>query len=139
MISRTSAAVLVVALLSAPDLVAQSAPRRPTTQSIAGKWKACLDAEGRTACWTYEFKVNGDTLTGTDTGTDGVVTLLAQGRIQGERVSFKTGHGCTEVTMRACMAVVSTGTYRGGDEWRLYMDDTDNNRQYGVTMTRVKK
>jgi hypothetical protein len=37
------------------------------------------------------------------------------------------------------MAVVSTGTYRGGDEWRLYMDDTDNNRQYGVTMTRVKK
>jgi hypothetical protein len=137
MTTRTAAFILLVASMAAPALAAQGAPRRAPPQSIAGKWQGCASHEGRSACAIYEFKVNGDTLTGTVTPPDGDDPHpLVQGRIQGDRISFRTGNGCTPQTTAAC-AIVQTATFRGEDEWRLYVDVTDNGQELVLTMRRV--
>jgi hypothetical protein len=136
----TSASVLLAGLLSAPALAAQTTPtpQRATVRSLAGKWNACITDEGRTGCWTYEFKVNGDTLTGKDITPSGREDAMVEVRLQGDHLSFKTGNGCTEKGGRPCSVVVS-GTYAGGDQFKLNLDDTDNSRQHTVSLTRVTR
>jgi len=120
MIRMTAVPILFVALAQKP--------------TIAGKWMACLTAEGRTGCTTWELAVKGDSLWGTDTGPDGQSDLIV-GHIQGDRVSFKTGNGCTERVLQRCTVLVS-GTYHG-DGWKADVNDTDNQRHHVFTVTRV--
>jgi hypothetical protein len=140
MMHRAAASILLVALMSAPALVAQSVPPGATAQSLAGKWRACTSGEGQSWCVTFDFEINGDTLSGKNILEDGREFLLVQGRIQGDHVSFRSGNGCTDPKMAACLPVVYTGTFRGEDVWKLNVDVTDTPREekYALTMTRVK-
>lgn len=148
---RIRAVASILVTLSAPALVAQGTPQGGTTQSLDGKWKACITDEGRVGCTTWEIKVKGDTFTGTDKGSDGMADQIVQGRIQGDHVSFKSGYGCTDGTMpsdpstpfhtsptarRDNCTVMFTGTYRAG-EWTGTVDDTDNHHQKEFTATRL--
>jgi hypothetical protein len=130
MTNRHSLSMALVALLSASQASAQSAPSAAApSSSIAGKWRGCFSREGRTACSTYTFAVKGDTLSGTITNDDGSDPhAIRQGRMAGDRVTFRTGYGD---------AIVCTGTFRDGRMWKLDCDVTDNGQKFTNTLTRM--
>ena len=96
--------------------------------------RALLEASRTHASFLEGDAVKGDSLWGTDTGPDGQSDLIV-GHIQGDRVSFKTGNGCTERVLQRCTVLVS-GTYHG-DGWKADVNDTDNQRHHVFTVTRV--
>ena len=142
MIRTVRVFALCAAVIPAHTVLAQSARQRATMQSLAGKWRACTNAGEvpRVWCTNFEFKINGDTLSGTTFGDEGSGTFfLVQGRIQGDKISFRSGNGCTDPKMPQCLPVVYTATYHGEKEWTLNVDVTDTPREeiYSFTMTRV--
>ena len=59
-----------------------------SAQSVAGKWN--LDMEGIGTVASFDFKVEGDVLTGTSTSAmDGSTTALEEGKIDGNMISWK--------------------------------------------------
>src|ERR1022692_1327810 len=59
--------------------------------SVAGKWKAQFDSQIGTQKYTFEFKLDGDKLTGKaigerETGTNDVP--IVEGKIKGDEISF---------------------------------------------------
>ena len=59
-----------------------------SAQSVTGKWN--LDMEGIGTVASFDFKVEGDVLTGTSTSAmDGSTTTLEEGKIDGNMISWK--------------------------------------------------
>ena len=59
-----------------------------SAQSVAGKWN--LDMEGMGTLATFDFKVEGDVLTGTSTSAmDGTTSKIDEGKIEGNKLTWK--------------------------------------------------
>jgi len=70
--------LILAALLAAPIFAAD----------IDGKWTGTIDGAGGPMQLVYNFKADGATLTGTTTGPDGAEIKLADGKIDGNNISF---------------------------------------------------
>ena len=58
---------------------------------VTGKWTASMPGrDGNTREVTYNFKADGDKLTGTTTGFRGQELQLMDGKVSGDDISFKT-------------------------------------------------
>jgi len=55
---------------------------------IDGKWTGTFDGGGGPMQLVYNFKADGATLTGATTGPDGTEIKLADGKINGNNISF---------------------------------------------------
>ena len=56
---------------------------------VAGKWVAQMPSrQGGTSETTFDFKVNGTSLTGTMSGTQGDPAEISEGKIDGDNISF---------------------------------------------------
>jgi enterochelin esterase-like enzyme len=84
---------LCILMFSTTQLQAaeQPAPAQPT--SVAGKWEAQFDSQIGMQKYTYEFKVDGRTLTGTAVGQIGEeakrpAVPITEGKIDGQTISF---------------------------------------------------
>lgn len=59
-----------------------------SAQSVAGKWNLAMEGMGNLA--TFDFKVEGDVLTGTSTSAmDGSTTSIEEGKIDGNKITWK--------------------------------------------------
>jgi hypothetical protein len=56
---------------------------------IDGKWTGTIDTPGGAVEINYTFKSDGGTLTGFTTGPDGTQIPIADGKVDGNKVSFK--------------------------------------------------
>ena len=55
---------------------------------VDGKWAGSLDTPMGAVEITFEFKAEGDTLTGTMIGMDGAKIPLANGKVEGDKISY---------------------------------------------------
>ena len=55
---------------------------------IDGKWSGSLDTPNGAIAVGFNFKADGATLTGTTTGPDGTETKIADGKVDGNKVTF---------------------------------------------------
>ena len=55
---------------------------------IDGKWAGSLDTPNGAVTVAFNFKADGTTLTGTTTGPDGAESKIADGKVNGNKVSF---------------------------------------------------
>jgi hypothetical protein len=62
-----------------------------SAQSVAGKWNLDIAMEGFSGTVaTYDFKVEGNVLTGTSTSAmDGTTSNIAEGKIDGNKITWK--------------------------------------------------
>jgi hypothetical protein len=59
-----------------------------SAQSVAGKWDLAMEGIGTVA--SFDFKVEGDVLTGTSTSAmDGSTTTIEEGKIDGNKITWK--------------------------------------------------
>lgn len=72
----TVVAVLLVFAMAAP------------AADITGKWKAEFQTPNGTRESTFDFKVDGEKLTGTVTGARGGANEITEGKISGDDISF---------------------------------------------------
>jgi len=78
----SSRITVLLTILAAFALVAAAA-------DITGKWVAQVPGrEGQTRETTFNFKVDGDKLTGTVSGRQGQETPISEGKITGDTLSF---------------------------------------------------
>jgi len=76
-----------ISMILASALLAGSA----MAGDVAGKWLANQPGRGgQTREVTYNFKVDGDKLTGTTTGFQGNEIQISDGKVSGDEISFKT-------------------------------------------------
>jgi hypothetical protein len=54
---------------------------------VSGKWKATTNMGGQAREITFDFRVDGETLTGTMTGPRGAVDI-SDGKVKGDNLSF---------------------------------------------------
>lgn len=74
-------AILGVVLVAAVSSVAAAA-------DITGKWTATFDTQIGQQVYTYDFKVEGEKLTGTLTSNMGANGEIAEGSVKGDAVAF---------------------------------------------------
>ena len=55
---------------------------------VDGKWSGSLDTPNGPVQVSFQFKADGNTLTGTTTGPDGNSVALKNGKVDGEKISF---------------------------------------------------
>ena len=55
---------------------------------VDGKWTGTLTTPGGDVPIAFVFKADGDRLTGTMTGMDGMLLPLANGKIEGDKISY---------------------------------------------------
>ncbi len=73
---------------------------------ISGKWKGQLTTpNGDAIAIDYDFKQDGDKLTGTVTGPQGEPTEIAEGKVDGDKISF-----VLNVPMNGGTKITHTGT-----------------------------
>jgi len=59
-----------------------------SAQSVAGKWN--LDMEGLGTVASFDFKVEGDVLSGTSTSAmDGTTSAIEEGKVEGNKLTWK--------------------------------------------------
>jgi len=76
----------VMLLLVVTPLLCSASP----ADQLAGHWEAELQGEGRVFTFIFEFKTNGDAVTGTvELSTQDRVFDITDGKIKGNSVSFK--------------------------------------------------
>ena len=56
--------------------------------SVDGNWTGSINTPSGPAQLSFLFKTDGSRLTGTSTGPDGNSTMLKNGKIEGDRISF---------------------------------------------------
>jgi hypothetical protein len=62
-----------------------------STADIAGTWVANVEANGISHTFTFVFEVQGDTFTGTVTPDSYQPQPISDGKIDGNKISFKAG------------------------------------------------
>ena len=83
---------------------------------ITGTWKGSMDAMGQSMEFTFNFKADGNTFTGTTTGPGGNESPVSDGKIDGDKISF---------TVKTTGKMEMTINYKGtvsGDEMDLTME-----------------
>jgi len=75
---KMHALVLGLLLVAAPAFAAD----------VDGKWTGSIDGGQGAVQVAYEFKADGTMLTGSSTGPDGAVNPIANGKIDGNNISF---------------------------------------------------
>ncbi|MGE3402219.1 MAG: hypothetical protein AB7K63_06495 [Vicinamibacterales bacterium] len=78
---RREVFVLVLALVAAVGVAAQGGV------DISGRWTATFDTQVGEQNYTYEFRVSGNTLTGTASSANGT-SELTSGKVEGDTVTF---------------------------------------------------
>ena len=78
MTKRVCTLLLGVVLLAAPAMAADA----------DGTWTGSLDTPMGVVPITFEFKVEGDKLTGTMIGMDGMELPIVNGKIDGDKISY---------------------------------------------------
>ncbi|MGE0445938.1 MAG: hypothetical protein AB7P99_11975 [Vicinamibacterales bacterium] len=73
--------MLVLALVAAVGVAAQGGV------DISGRWTATFDTQVGEQNYTYEFRVSGNTLTGTASSANGT-SELTSGKVEGDTVTF---------------------------------------------------
>ena len=91
-----------------------------------GKWVATLEGDNGSMELTFNFKVDGDKLTGTVTGPQGEIEIT-EGKVDGDNITFTVDTGD--------MKIVHKGTI-SGDEMKLKVDFGENSME--MTAKRVK-
>jgi opacity protein-like surface antigen len=99
--------LVLAALLAAPAFAAD----------IDGKWTGSIDGPGGPIQLVYDFMADGATLSGSTTGPDGMEIKIANGKIDGNNISFTLNLDFGGQAMS--MAV--TGVLNGSD-LKLTMD-----------------
>jgi hypothetical protein len=77
---------------------------------VAGKWTAAIDTQIGVQNYTYDFKVDGDKLTGT-AKSQFSESPIAEGSVKGDTISFVETLTYQDMTIR----VVYTGTVSGDE------------------------
>ena len=80
----------------------------PPAPSIDGKWEGSMEMMGQSMTLGYDFKSDGNILTGTNTGPQGNVTEITNGKIDGNNISFDV-----EVTGQMSMTINYNGVLMG--------------------------
>jgi hypothetical protein len=75
---KIPALVLALLVLAAPAFAAD----------VDGKWAGSIETPNGPATITFTFKADGNTLTGTNTGPDGTVIQIKNGKVDGNKISF---------------------------------------------------
>jgi len=101
-------------------------------QGLDGTWAGELSGEGKTQPFNCVFHVTGNTFTGTHGDPDG--WPIKEGKINGNKISYKTGNLCCG---GAPDAVHVTGVLNG-DTLQLDIDVTDapSGERFSVTLHR---
>lgn len=91
-----------------------------TAAKITGTWKwmAPANPDGQIPDITFALKLEGDTLTGTRTTSAGTATVLTNGVVKGDEISFETPHHETsfpkgKVTFTTYSGKLSGDTIKG--------------------------
>ena len=93
MLKAVLTACLVMAVFTVAALAAD----------VSGKWSGEVPARGETVKATFNFKVDGDKLTGTMTGPQGDVTL-EEGKVSGDQISFSTQGGNAKIVFKGTVS-----------------------------------
>jgi len=116
-------ATLLVLADSCQDLNAGEATANP-----AGTWKwiAPTNPDGQAPKITFVLKLEGETLTGTRTTNTGTTTILTNGVVKGDKISFQTPPHETsfpkgQVTFTAYSGKLTGDTIKG--TVKIYVDD----------------
>ena len=78
MTKRVCTLLLGIVLLAAPALAAD----------VDGTWTGTLDTPMGAVPVTFDFKAEGDKLTGTMIGMDGMKIPLSNGKVEGDKISY---------------------------------------------------
>ena len=79
-------------------------------QGVAGKWTAAIDTQVGVQNYTYEFKVDGEKLTGT-AKSQMSGSPITEGTVKGDKISFTETLTYQDMTM----PVAYTGTISGDE------------------------
>jgi len=83
---------------------------------ITGKWKGSMDMMGQSMEFSFTFKADGNTFTGTSVGPQGNENAISDGKIDGEKISFSI-----KTTGKMEMTINYKGTF-SGEEIKLTME-----------------
>ena len=95
----------------------ESAAAAQASLNVSGKWKiSSTDADGRQMRVTLDLKQDGSKLTGEMTTDNGDVIPIAEGKLEGDQISFKipTDEGSIAVVGKITNSEVK-GTYKTGN------------------------
>lgn len=105
---------LLLGLLLTVGCATLSGPQAP---GVDGKWEGTMEMMGQTNKISYDFKADGDTLTGTTTGPQDQLLDIKNGKIDGNNISFDVPVDMGQMKM----TVKYTGIL-SGDELELTME-----------------
>ena len=103
---------LAILIVAAAVCAAADAP------SVAGKWTAAIDTQIGVQNYTYEFKVDGEKLTGTAKSANGESPIV-DGVVKGDTITFVENFKYQDMEMRV--------VYKG----KIAGDEIKFNRQVG--------
>ena len=104
---------LLLGLLLAAGCATLSGSSAP---AIDGKWEGSMEMMGQSTKISYDFKSDGNTLTGTTTGPQNQILDIKNGKIDGNNISFDVPVDMGQMKM----TVKYTGVL-AGDELELTM------------------
>jgi hypothetical protein len=96
---------------------------------LSGTWVANVDAHGASTTFTFVFDVQGETFTGTATPEGGQPQPISDGKIDGNKISFKAGPPKDLAYIK--------GTIEG-ETLKLTLADANGVHQFSMTATRKK-
>ena len=82
------------------------------TADVTGRWTAAFMTQAGNQTYTYDFVVKGTVLTGTAKGNLLGETVLAEGKVEGDKISFVENAKFMEMPMR----IEYSGTVSSDDE-----------------------
>jgi hypothetical protein len=122
MLSRKSGFLIIFCLLLTSIALASAA-------NLAGTWVATVEGQNSAHTFTFLFDVKGDTFTGTVTPDSDQAQPISDGKIDGNKVTFKAGPSSD--------LAYFTGTL-DGDSLKLDLADPSGTHQLSMTATRKK-
>ena len=122
MLSRKSGFLVIFCLLLTSIISANTA-------DLTGTWVAIVEGANAAHTFTFVFEVKGDTFSGTVTPDSDQAQPISDGKIDGNKVTFKAGP--------ASDLAYFTGTVEG-DSLKLDLADPSGTHQLSMTATRKK-
>jgi len=122
MLSRRSGLIAALCFLLTPIMSA-------LTADLAGTWVANVESHGASTTFTFVFDVQGETFMGTVTPEGGEPQPISDGKIDGDKISFKAGSPKDLASIRGTME---------GETLKLTLADNHGVDQFSMTATRKK-
>jgi hypothetical protein len=106
--------IVAGALLAATSVLTQTA-------NITGRWTAAITTQVGEQTYTYDFVVKGNVLTGTAEGNLLGKSAIAEGKVEGDKVSFIENGSYMDMPLR----IVYTGTITSAGEIKFSRNVAD--------------